>query len=400
MTTTPVATPPSVTPPPLFLLVALVACGPISTDLYLPSLPSLTQVFATDVSRVQLTLSVFIAGFALAQLVLGPLSDRYGRRPVLLGGFAVFLAASVFCLLAPSIEALILGRFLQALGGCAGPVIGRAIVRDAYPRDEAARVLSTMASTMALAPALAPFLGGALQAAFGWRANFAVLVVFALLLLALAWRQLKETNRHPDPNAMSPAAMLETYAALLTDRRFLVSTLTLSFTFGGMFSFISGSSFVIIDVLGLAPQNFGFCFIVVVAGYMAGTFIAARLTKRIGLERMVGIGTLIGLAAGGLLLGLAFWRVQTVAAVILPVALAFAAGGLILPNGTAAALAPHPTIAGRASALMGCIQMAFGAGAGWLVGRLHDGTPLPMAAVIAAMLAGAAICWKFNRPAS
>ena len=383
-------------PPPLLLLVGLVACGPMSTDLYLPSLPSLTRVFATDVPQVQLTLSVFITGFAVAQLILGPLSDRFGRRPVLLGGFALFFAASIGCTLAPSIEALILGRFLQALGACAGPVVGRAIVRDVYPRDEAARVLSSMASAMALAPAVAPFLGGALQAAFGWRSNFAALVVFSLALLVLGWRILEETNHHPDRNALSPAAMLETYVTLLKDRSFLLSTLTLSFAFGAMFSFISGSSFVIIDLLGLAPQNFGFCFLAVVAGYMLGSFAAARLTRRIGLERMIGIGTLVGVVAGVVLLGLAAARVQTVIAVVLPVAGIFMANGLVLPNGTAAALAPHPRIAGSASALLGFIQMGFGAAAGRLVGLFYDGTTLPMAAVMAAMLVGAALCHRLK----
>lgn len=388
-------------PPPLLLLVALVACGPMSTDLYLPSLPSLTRVFATDVSQVQLTLSVFIAGFAVAQLILGPLSDRYGRRPVLLAGFVLFFLASLACMLAQSIDQLIAGRFLQALGGCAGPVIGRAIVRDVYPREQAARVLSTMASTMALAPAVAPFLGGALEAAFGWRGNFAVLVLFSLTLLMIAWRLLAETNRHRDRLALSPLRMAEVYGFLLRDRSFRGATATLSFAFAAMFSFISGSSFVVIDVLGVAPQNFGFCFVFVVGGYALGSFAAARLTHRLGMARIVGLGAWIGLAAGAAMAALAVAGLQTVAAVIGPVTLLFFSTGLVLSNCTAAALAPHPGVAGSASALLGFIQMAAGASAGWLVGRLHNGTTLPMAAVMAVMMAGAVLCRRgLSRPAS
>ena len=375
--------------PNILLLVALTAFGPVSTDLYLPSLPDMTRVFATDVSRVQLTLSAFIAGFAVAQLILGPLSDRYGRRPVLLAGIGFYLAASVFCLFAPSIGMLILGRFLQALGGCAGPVLARAIVRDSYPRHEAARVLSTMASIMALAPAIGPFIGGALQAGFGWRANFVVFVLFVAGLLAAAWRLLEETNRHPDRRASHPLLMLENYAALLANRRFLGYTLTLSLAFAWMFSFISGSSFVLIGSLGVKPQYFGFCFIAVVAGYMSGSFTAARLSARIGIERMIGFGVLLGICGGAVLAGLAWAGVATVPAVVAPVSVMFFAAGLTLPNSTAAALAPHASIAGSASALLGFVQMAAGALAGWLVGRLHDGTTLPMAGVIAGAALGA-----------
>ncbi len=380
--------------PNTLLLVALTAFGPISTDLYLPSLPDMTRVFATDVSMVQLTLSAFIAGFAVAQLIVGPLSDRFGRRPVLLAGVTFYLASSLFCLFAGSIGWLIAGRFLQALGGCAGPVLGRAIVRDVYPRDEAARVLSTMASIMALAPAMAPFLGGALHVTFGWRASFVLFVLFGGVLLTLGWRSLEETNRHPDRRALHPLLMLENYGTLLADRKFVGYTLTLSLAFAWMFSFISGSSFVLIDTLGVKPQHFGFCFIVVVLGYMSGSFAAARLTRRLGIERMIRFGVWLGVSAGIVLAGLAWTGIATVAAVVGPVAVMFFAAGLALPNSTAAALAPHPSLAGSASALLGFIQMAAGALAGWLVGWLHDGTTIPMASVIAIMAVGALLAHR------
>lgn len=372
--------------PSILLLIALVTVGPVSTDIFLPSLPDMTRVFGTDVSHVQLTLSVFIAGFALAQLVYGPLSDRFGRRPVLMGGLVLYLAASVLCLLAGSIHALIAARLLQSLGACAGPVLGRAIVRDVYPRDEAARTLATMASAMTLAPAAAPLLGGTLHTTFGWKANFVVMVLFGAALLPTVWWRLAETNLHRDRHALRLHRMLGNYASLLGNASYLGQTLTLSFVFAAMFSFISGVSFVIIDVLGVEPQHFGFCFAVVIAGYLCGNLTTVRLTQRFGLERMIRAGVIIALAGGAVLAALALAHQQTIPAVIGPMAIIFLAAGLVLPNGTAAAIGPHGRIAGSASALLGFIQMALASFSGWLVGRLHNGTTLPMSLMIAAAL--------------
>lgn len=366
------------------LLTALVAFGPISTDMYLPSLPAMTRHFGVDVSQVQLTLSVFVLGFAVCQLIYGPVSDRFGRRPVLLAGIAVFIAASVFCAFAPSIETLIVGRFLQALGACAGPVLGRAVVRDVYPKALAARVLSYMASAMALMPAVAPIFGGWIFTRFGWQANFVALAAFGAALLALTWRLLDETNHHRDHASLRPYRIAGNYGRILGDRRFLGNTLTLAFAFAALFSFISGSSFVLIDVLGVAPTAFGYAFAFVAGGFASGTFLSGRLGPRLGALRLIRAGVgLCAVAALGMA-GLAAAGVQTVIAVMLPMTVLALSAGLILPNGTAAAVAPFPTMAGSASAMLGFLQMASGALSGYLVGRLHDGTTLPMTLVIAA----------------
>ncbi len=363
------------------LLTALVAFGPISTDLYLASLPDMARAFSTDVAATQLTLSAFLVGFAVAMPVYGPLSDRFGRRPVILAGTAIYFAATVFCMLAPTMDALVAGRFLQALGACCGPVVGRAVVRDVFPREEAARVLSYMASAMALAPFAAPILGGWLHSLFGWRSNFAVLAVFGLALAGGIWRLLDETNRHPESDALSPATMALNYAALVGDRAVLGYGLTVALAFGGMFTFISGSSFVLIDVLGLPPSRFGLGFAVVIAGYILGAFLAGRLTARIGLDRMVGVGVLGCAASGALMAGLAWAGVQTFAAVLAPMSLFFLFSGLALPNATAGALGPHPRMAGAASALVGFVQMVCGAVAGWLTAAFFDGSARSMATI-------------------
>jgi DHA1 family bicyclomycin/chloramphenicol resistance-like MFS transporter len=370
------------------LLTLLVAFGPICTDLYLASLPDMAREFGTDTHTVQMTLSVFLAGFAVAQLVYGPLSDRFGRRSVIMGGVAIYVLASLFCVVAPTIEMLIIGRFLQALGACCGPVVGRAVVRDIYPRDQAAKVMSYMASAMALAPLVAPTIGGWFHTLFGWRSNFVLLALFGVGLLALVWRLLGETNRHMDPQALNFARMIDNYRTLIRHPLFLGYVATLTILFGGVFIFLSSSSFVLIDALGLPPRYFGFGFSLASAGYLTGGFLAARLTHKVGIERMVGYGTM-GCTLAGLVMvslvwsGLAQPGLMGVAAVMGPVMVFFASAALVLPNATAGAIAPFAQMAGTASAAVGFTQMAGGAIIGWAVGLVFDGTPRPMVTAMA-----------------
>lgn len=365
------------------LLTVLVALGPISTDLYLPSLPAIAAAFAADAGRVQLTLSVFMAGFAVSQLAYGPLTDRFGRRPILLLGLAIYLAASLACMLAGSIEVLIAARFLQAVGACAGPVVARAVVRDVFPPSRGAQVLSYVTMAMALAPAVGPILGGQLQVLFGWRATFAVLIAFAAVAGAGVLLLLPETNAHKDPNATRPGRLLANYRLLMADGVYRGYVAVAALVFAGIFAFISGSSFVLIEVVGLRADTFGLYFAVVVAGYMVGTFTSARLTRRLGPPRIVAAGVVVALAGGALMAGLAFAGVTGVAAVVGPMALFMAGAGLVLPNAMAVAVGRYKTIAGTASALLGFIQMGTGALVGIAVGQLTDASARPMAAAIA-----------------
>lgn len=365
------------------LLTTLVALGPLSTDLYLPSLPTLAQFFSTDVARVQLTLSVFLAGFAAAQLVYGPLSDRFGRRPVMLGGLAIYLVSSLVCMSAQSIDALIVARFFQALGACAGPVLGRAIVRDVYGPLQAARVLAYISGAMAIAPMLGPILGGWLTVWFGWRANFAALAIFSAFQVAATFAMLGESNAHRDPAATQPRRMAGNFAMLMSSRQYLGFLVCFSAAYGALFAFISGSSFVLIGLYGLSPQWYGASFGFVVMGYIAGTVASGKLTLRLGPGRMVLMGAWLGALSGSLMVTLAVAQIHNVWAVLLPMFLCMIGVGLVMPNAIGGALAPYAKMAGAASALMGFFQMGAASVVGIIVGHAYDGTAIPMATAIA-----------------
>jgi MFS transporter, DHA1 family, multidrug resistance protein len=362
----------------------LVAIGPVSTDLYLPSLPTLGETLGASVSETQLTLSFFIAGLAVGTLFYGPLSDRLGRRPALLTGMVLFTVASLACAFATSIEQLIALRFIEALGCCAGIVLSRAVVRDLFAREDAVRIMSYMAAAMALAPAAAPVIGGWIHVAFGWRGQFIALAAIGAVLSAAAAVYVEETNKNLDPLATNPTRLLRNVMHLFKHRAFLGYVLTSGFSYGGLFSFISGGAFVVIGVLGVAPENFGFLFVFVAGGFMVGSVVGGKLTKRIGIFGMMRIGVWIGLAAGCLGLGLAVMGVSAVPAVIAPVAMVFFSCALVFPNATAGALGPFPEMAGTASSVASFIQMSLGAGVGAVVGVVLNGTTTPLFAMIVA----------------
>jgi len=368
------------------LLTTLVALGPLSTDLYLPALPTLARVYATDAARVQLTLSVFLAGFACGQLFYGPLSDRFGRRPILLGGLFLYFIASLGCVLAGSIETLIAMRFVQALGACAGPVLGRAIVRDVWGANESARVIAYIGGAMAIAPLVGPTLGGFLTVLFGWQANFAALALFSAIQCVAVARMLAESNLQRDPQATTLRAMAANFGRLLADRRYVGYLLTFSFSYSALFAFISGSSFVLSARFGLAPQIYGMCFGIVVAGYLVGSLLSGRLVRRFGSDRLLACGAWLGALAGATMWALEWSGIQQglagLAAILAPMFFCTVATGLVMPNAIGRALAPYPAMAGSASALMGFCQMSIAALVGVAVGHgLADGGGALSAAV-------------------
>jgi len=366
------------------LLAAAVALGPLATDMYLPALPQIGSDFETGTDQVQLTLSLYMLGFALAQLVCGPLADRFGRKPIMIGGFLLFAIASIGCAFASNIETLMLCRFLQALGGSAGPVLGRAAIRDIYTPREAARIMAILASIMALAPAVAPTIGGFLVSGLGWASIFVALAGYALVMAVVVAFGIPEPMRPEYRQPLRMCSLLRNYRTIATDISFLGYTLTNALIFSGLFAFLSGSSFVLIDFLGVEPEHFGLFFACIVAGYITGNLTAVRLGSTLVPDQILVRGLMISVTGGMVMAGLALWQVYSVWAVILPQALFMIGVGMVLPQTMAGAMANFPHMAGSASALFGFTQMAIAAVAGVLVGHLHDGTTLVMATIIAA----------------
>ena len=375
----------------LVLLASLVALGPLTIDMYLPALPGMIQDLSSTTSRVQLTISSFLVGFALFHLVCGPLADRYGRKPVLVGGISLFIVASLGCAQANSIDELILYRFLQGVGACVGPTLGRAIARDIFGPRRAARALAYIAMIMALAPAVAPTLGGILLQFFHWSAIFLVLAVYALIAILFIVVKLPESL--PQVQSLHPLAISRNYLQLLRSGHYLATTCASSLLYSGMIAFLSGSSFIFIDMMGVSTEYFGLLFLPTVAGYIAGNAISTRLAHGREPEQVMWVGAKLGLA-GALTMAAASELVAEAISIVLPMSLYSLALGIVLPHAMAAALQPFPHMAGTASALLGFIQMGLSSIAGAVVGAYLVDSPRPMAIMIVAVTCASCLLIK------
>lgn len=365
-------------------IALLVGLSPLSTDMYLPAFPAMAEQFSASPGQLQLTLSLFLAGFALAQIIYGPISDRFGRKPVMIFGLLVFILSSIGCALSDSVQSLMLFRFLQALGGSAGPVLGRAMVRDIHSPESAGKVLSHIGSAMALAPAIAPIAGSYMTVSWGWASIFWFLVLFGatgvLLLQFKIAESLPEQFRKPKPVKV----ILSDYKGLLKDSRYLGYTLSCSFSFSGFICFLSVSSFVVIEYFQVAVKYFGLIFIFVVIGFLSGTLIGAKLSDRMGYAKLVASGSVVVMLAGALMFVGSLYPVH-LAVIIIPMMLYMLGVGLVMPHSMAGALAHYPQMAGSASGLYGFLQMTISGGVGVIVGHSYNGTPLTMSMMIALM---------------
>ena len=371
--------------PPLYIIIAAVASGPLAIHILVPSLPGLQRVFETDYATVQLTLTLYFFAFAGVQLVYGPLSDRFGRRPVLLAGLTLYAIGGVISLLASEVEVLIAGRIVQGIGGGAGFVLGRAIVRDLYERERAASMMAYVTMAMVVVPMVSPGIGGYLDVWFGWWACFVLIVSYGVVVTGVAFFVLHETNMTRQP-LRSLSDLGQSYWQLLRLRTFRGYAFQVGFGTGAFFTFVGGASYVMVVVMGRPASEYGLYFMIVAGMYMVGNFFAGRLSVRLGINRMIVIGTSISLSAAVVLFVLSLNVGLTPLSLFALTGVLTLGSGLSQPNGLSGAVSVDPTRAGAASGITGFLQLMVGALGTQAVGMLLEDTAVPLTSAMVLLL--------------
>ena len=382
------------------LLGALIAVSPFAMDIYLASMPSMTTALATTPAKVQLTLSMYMYGLGIAQLAAGPLSDRWGRRRVLISGLVLFVVASFVCAAAPSIEVLIAARCVQALSVAVCATVPRALVRDLYSGADAAHILSLMGMVLGIAPIVAPIIGGQLFVWFGWRASFVFVTGYGVIALVASLAGLPETLKEANHRALHPSAMLANFALLLRSRVFVGYGLTSCCVYCGLFAFLAGSAFVFVSVMGSGAQGFGLLFGTVMVGNLTGAMISTRVGRRYGIDRVIRFATGLALAAGVAMAALAWTGLNHPLTIVVPMYFYMVALMMILPQAMAGAMTPFPAMAGAAASLQQFSQFVMASTAALIVGFTYDQTQRPMTTAIAvsSLLAFVTFRTFFRRP--
>jgi MFS transporter, DHA1 family, multidrug resistance protein len=388
----------------MLVLSTLMAFASISTDLYLPALPTMANALHASAGTLALTIAGYLAGFSSGQLFWGPVGDRYGRRRPVIIGIVLFVIGSAGCALSTDTWQIISCRVLQAIGACAGVVLARAMVRDLYEKDRAAQMMSTLMTVMAVAPLLGPAVGGQILALAGWRAIFWTLVGVGLLTLAGLFL-LPETLPREQRSAEKLGRAFLRYGDLVQDRVLLGYIGVGGFFYGGMFAYIAGSPFAYINYHHVSPQLYGLLFALGIAGIMITNLINARLVTRMGSDRLLRFGTIAAALAGFVLAVTAWTGFGGLAGLVASLFVFIAAAGFIIANSIVGALARSSRHAGAVSALLGAAQYGAGMFSSALVGAFANGTPMPMGLIIALSGLGSALCVRFllvgsSRPAA
>lgn len=379
------------TPIFLFALVTVTAIGPLSMQIFLPALPIIQADFAVSPALAHLTLSISMISIAVSTLIYGPLSDRFGRRPVLIAGLLIFLIGSLLCMLAPNVWVLIIGRVIQAGGGSCGLVLARAIVRDVYAQEKVASVIAYLTIAMVVAPMVAPAIGGILTDWQSWRASFGFVGLAGIVVLVLVFLRLAETNSRPASHP-GVSGMLEGFGILLRSPVFCGYAFSGAFGLAGFFSFVSGAPYIMVNVMGRPVTEYGLYFAMLSLSFMAGNFVSARLSERLGTDRMILLGNLTALAGITVEALLMINGIWVPIAIFAPTAVIVFGNGIALPNLQAGALGVRPRSAGTASGLSGFLQMAIAAAFAQGVGSLTVDTPYPMIAFMAVAICLALVC--------
>ncbi|WP_415715123.1 multidrug effflux MFS transporter [Roseibium sp.] len=370
-----------------YLGAALVAIGPISMALYTPAMPALVEAYGTSEAAVKMTLTSYFAGFALAQLVCGPLADAFGRKPVALMLLLLYLVSSILATFAPTVEFMLVARALQGVGAAVGIAVSRAIVRDQFTGEASAKIMNTIAMMLAVGPAISPTIGGFVLEFSGWREIFWCMVVYGLgLMIAVAVFQV-ETNPNPGRHHLDPARLSTNYLTLLSDPRFMAPALLISCGLGNLYTFATILPFVLIHKVGLTPSEFGMTMILQSGSFIVGTILTGRLLKYVEARKLVPFGLGLWVVAASLMSFLTLSQEPSIATVMGPVALFVFALALVLPASFTESLAPFPRMAGAASSMVGFLQCGVAIVASILIALLGDqllgfGVVLPFVPII------------------
>ncbi|MBG6207702.1 DHA1 family bicyclomycin/chloramphenicol resistance-like MFS transporter [Labrenzia sp. EL_126] len=350
----------------------LVAIGPVSMALYTPAMPTLVEVFGTTDAAVKLTLTAYFAGFAIAQLICGPLADAFGRKPVTLAFLSLYLASSFLATFAPTVEFMVAARALQGIGAAVGISVSRSIVRDQFTGQASARIMNAIAMMLALGPAVSPTIGGFVLELFGWREVFWCMVIYGVVLMVAVVFCQVETNPNPGRHHLNPGQLAVNYLTLLRDPRFLASSILIGCGLGGLYALATILPFILIEKVGLTPFEFGLAMIIQSGSFIVGTVVTGRLLRVVEARRLVPVGMVLWIGSSTLMCLLTLTREPTVLTVMGPVALFVFALAFILPASFTDSMAPFPHIAGAASAMTGFMQFGGGIVASLIVAALGD----------------------------
>jgi len=381
----------------ILILGLLTAIGPFSIDMYFPAFPDIAKNLHTTVARVTLSLSSFFIGISFGQLLYGPLLERFGRKKPLYIGLCVYLLASIGCALAASVNALIVLRLLQALGGCVGMVAARAMVRDLFEVKENAKIFSTLMLVVAISPIIAPTLGGYITAVLGWRFVFAMLIVVDLIILAGIYFLLPESKK-PDPNfSLRPAPILKNFTGVITHPQFYTYALTAAISAAGLYAYIAGSPHVFMEIFHVSEKQYGWIFALIAMGLIGASQLNSVLLKNYTSEQLIKVALTCQSIIGITMALITFLGWNDVFITIFFIFIFLCTQGFVFPNASALSLASFGHNAGSASALMGAIQMSIGAGTSALVSVLQNHTALPMTGVMACCAIAALSVFSLGR---
>ena len=382
--------------PTLTILVAISALQPIALNLLAPATPALTRHFASNYATIQLTLTLFLVAVALTQLVIGPLSDRLGRRPCVNAGVALFVAGSILGAFAPSTHVLLVARVLEGAGAGSVFALSRAIIRDSASRDQAASQIASVTMVMVVAPMLAPWLGGQIETAFGWRAIFWFMMLFGVGVLALTVARLPETAPHVGKQS-SLLGVFRAFPDLVRDRGFVLNVAAGTSASAAFFVFIAATPFIVVETMGRGSDVYGSYFILNALGYMVGNFTMSRLAVRVGTRRMVRRGLVISFIGTGAALALSFSPWWSPLTLFLPLAVNAMGNGLTIPGATAEALSARPDLAGSAAGLLGATQLGISAALTVLISWLVTLWPQAMNLLVWLLIASGLVAVQLAR---